>query len=885
MKKAYLSAILIVLIVFQSVFVTTASARTVEEQDIEIIVELGLMRGDENGDLRLGDSVTRAEFTALALRLMGLEELAYSRPMQINYDDVSEDHWARGLILLASEMGIINGVGNNRFEPERPVSQNEAIKIVVCALGYGPMALHMGDEFPATYINIATKLKLLRGLDGQANFTRGHAAILLKNALTVDIMDGMGKVITGNTVLRRYLDVTAMRGFVTGTETVNSNDQIKPGYIEIEGKIYKLRQKIDEELFGCEVNFYLSKNDKEGEVIYYLEVLENDNRLVVPSEDILPSTTLSELRYIYGKNTDKVARLSGGLLIYYNGRKVGSADRNAQRLMPNQGEVTLLDKEGDGVYDAAIVTDYQTVVVNHISQDKIYDIFHNHIAIDTDVTVSISRNGEDIDASELKTGDVLAVAKSLDNQKVKILADYKKITGYVSYITESRTGDVYGVVTENGETIELQPSVNYINAVTSGKAPKLLEIDKRVLDLWVDAFDKIAYAEVMESEVVSSTTTQYGYILSAFVRKDFEDKVFLKMLTEDNRIGVYVLADKTAFARNVLGAYSQRNSTPSEVLTALGGADNLNRQLVQFRADESGTIKRLYLADFADNPDVISLDVPKDNFYYRQGVLEQKYFVDDTTLVFSVPADGAYESVVSAGKPSQFFSEGWARECTLYDVENGHVGAVVVHDKVTITYDSPQEGFEEIISYAASPILFVSGSARRLAEDGEYYFKIDGKQNGEDVSKTLSEELRVDMTVINQLSRGSVIQYETNAGQKSWAQTSDEVEQIVVFEKLFDFEEDMGSGIRWNHNTAYSESPEIMTLWGTLKSVDPGYCSVEVDTSDGPVSYPIRFLSNTVFMEYDKTNYEFKNIRHEQLTAGQRVYIFKQSSCMNVVVY
>ena len=59
MKKAYLSAILIVLILFQSVFVTTASARTVEEQDIEIIVELGLMRGDENGDLQISSLIKK----------------------------------------------------------------------------------------------------------------------------------------------------------------------------------------------------------------------------------------------------------------------------------------------------------------------------------------------------------------------------------------------------------------------------------------------------------------------------------------------------------------------------------------------------------------------------------------------------------------------------------------------------------------------------------------------------------------------------------------------------------------------------------------------------------------------------------------------------------
>ncbi len=886
MKKVLISIFLVVLLLSQSIFVSTASARTVTEQDVEILVELGLLRGDDTGDFRLDDQVTRAEFTAMTLRLMNYEKLAESTSGDSVFDDVSQDHWAKNYILLANELNIVNGVGDNLFEPERAVTQNEAIKIIVSALGYTPLAIHMGNEFPGTFLNIASRLKLLKGMDSDSVFTRGDAALLMKNALTVDIMDGMGTVISGDTVLKRYLGVTPMRGFVTGTSMVSSGKLIKPGNIEIEGKVYSLRQNITEELFGCEVTFYLAEDDATGkDIIYYLDVIENESRLVISNKDILPSTSFASFDYVDEYENNESVTLSEGLSVYYNGKKVSSALMDVKLLIPEQGEVILCDKEEDGIYDIAIVTEYQTVVVNYISSDRIYDVFGNHISIDSGVTLYITRDGEDIDVEELTKGDILTVAKSLDNLNVRILADSQTVEGYVSQITEADGRYSYQVVTGDGETKELLASGNYQRAVELGLASKVLQPDKRVLTLWLDAFGNIALAEVASEGVSSSNATQYGYLIDVASKGALQGTVSLKILTEDNKISVFTLANTVVFGYNFVGSYVQKNTQASAVFDALGGSENVKRQLIQYRADDEGVIKHLYLAAYADDPDVLSEDVPKSLLNYRQGILEQKYFVDDDTIVFSIPLDGEYEDVLGVGKPSSAFTEGWARQCTLYDIKNGHVGAVVVHDKVAITYNSADTGFESIIDYGYSPIFFMTDASERLGEDGEVYLSIDGNQNGKEMSLNLSEILRSDREVSGQLKPGSVIQYETNSILKSWAKTSDEAEQLVVFEKIFDFEADNGSGIRWNHDLAYNSAPDIITLWGTLKTVETSFCSVEVENNGQWTSYPIRFLHNAVFLEYDGVEKEIKPIKQEQLTSGQRVYIFKQSSCMNVVVY
>lgn len=74
---------------------------------------------------------------AIVCRMIEKETDADNAKGETAFDDVVADYWASGYINLASKQGIINGDGNGKFRPQDDVKYEEAIKMVVCALGYG----------------------------------------------------------------------------------------------------------------------------------------------------------------------------------------------------------------------------------------------------------------------------------------------------------------------------------------------------------------------------------------------------------------------------------------------------------------------------------------------------------------------------------------------------------------------------------------------------------------------------------------------------------------------------------------------------------------------------------------------------------------------------
>ena len=360
--------------------------------------------------------------------------------------------------------------------------------------------------------------------------------------------------------------------------------------------------------------------------------------MIIDSDEILPTTNLSRLVYTNEKDKEESVALAEGLIIYYNGHKVGSVNMDEALLKPERGNVILCDKEANGVYDAAIVTNYRTLIVNYINDEFVYDMYNQHMSIGSGIDVIMTRNGEDIDAQELQKGDVLTVAESLDGTRVTIKADYSEAVGYIAQVTnESVNRNVYKFVTSDNETLELCASESYLNAIRNGLALNLLKPDSRLLSVKLNAFGEIADVQLAEEGAVTYHDNHYGYLVDANCDGTLSTKVQLKILTENNKLEIFTLADRVTFGSYFVNSYLQRSLSPSSVLSSLGGEGNIIPQLVQYRSDENKKIIQLYLADAAGNADVISEDVSQSFLNYRQGVLGQKYFVDNKTVVFSIP--------------------------------------------------------------------------------------------------------------------------------------------------------------------------------------------------------------------------------------------------------
>ncbi len=139
----------------------------------------GFFQGDHEGNFNPDSEITRAEFAVLMCRLSktNVDEAALSV-----FTDMSNEHWANGYIAAATEAGILKGFEDGTFRPSEAVTGEQAVKMVVCALGFGEEAEKLG-AYPKGYIALATEKGLVQTEVNSEGFLRKDSAMLIYNAV------------------------------------------------------------------------------------------------------------------------------------------------------------------------------------------------------------------------------------------------------------------------------------------------------------------------------------------------------------------------------------------------------------------------------------------------------------------------------------------------------------------------------------------------------------------------------------------------------------------------------------------------------------------------------------------------------------------------------
>lgn len=188
MKRALVFLATLLLI---SVFgTTTASAGTVfpdvnDDADyagaVELSKDMGIFNGDSNGNFNPYSGITRAEFATVVCKYMGGDSRA-TAPKSAVFQDVPANNWAANYIAWAVEHGIVSGYGNGMYGPNDSVTYEQAIKMLLCAVGCEDEAVDAGG-WPYGYIMVADKLGILIGVEDTFgnSITRSNVAVLICN--------------------------------------------------------------------------------------------------------------------------------------------------------------------------------------------------------------------------------------------------------------------------------------------------------------------------------------------------------------------------------------------------------------------------------------------------------------------------------------------------------------------------------------------------------------------------------------------------------------------------------------------------------------------------------------------------------------------------------
>lgn len=195
------------------------------EAAINEVVDLGIMSYDQDGNFNEDDDITRAQAAAILTNLLGgLNE--YEFDDESVFSDVSESHWAKKEINFMFEKDIMNGFPDGTFRPNEIFTGNQIITSIIRILGWGDIANQMGT-WPSAHISVAARLGILENLAevSHYNATRGNAAIMISNALDVEIWD------TGTTLREKYFSDSIPPEDDTNPDDTTPDDTIPDGEI------------------------------------------------------------------------------------------------------------------------------------------------------------------------------------------------------------------------------------------------------------------------------------------------------------------------------------------------------------------------------------------------------------------------------------------------------------------------------------------------------------------------------------------------------------------------------------------------------------------------------------------------------------------------------
>lgn len=158
--------------------------------------EAGIAKGDPDGNVRPNDSLTRAEFATILVRLLGLRDNGVDY-----FTDVQTGDWYAPAIRACAAAGIMNGFEDSTARPSQPITREEAMVMFGRAVGVTPASRPNLSKFTdgdrvsswaAPYMAPLTDMGILSGMgDGtvlpQDNINRASTFALLDKAIAAYI--------------------------------------------------------------------------------------------------------------------------------------------------------------------------------------------------------------------------------------------------------------------------------------------------------------------------------------------------------------------------------------------------------------------------------------------------------------------------------------------------------------------------------------------------------------------------------------------------------------------------------------------------------------------------------------------------------------------------
>lgn len=718
------------------VFAQPQQARTIEPSYLAeaggILDGLGIMNASDI-EARAGEYVNRNEFAHI---IASLGRLATNE--QPSFADVPEDEWAAGAIAAVVRDGYMQDVGSNKFAPYIPVTYEEAMRAFIKLLGYDVMYPYQ------SFAVICNQLKLTRSYPAGQKLTRGDVVEMAYTALDTPMMTmvSVGDSVQYdtseyNTLAVRVHELTRGTGVVSATydtalageSNIASKENLKIG-----NAVYKCADAAPSEYLGYNVVYYY---DEDGNI---RAIAKSKNTVLVL--DAAAGITYDGTEYQYDVDgRRKTARVPQNAYVLYNGKAMGQFD--ADKMVPQSGQVELIANGGDGTYNVVKITDYRYTVVAGVSAaDSLIMDKNGTNKLDfketdkpVDVTI-VDTKGNPVAIEDIKEWNIIASAVAEDSRSKLIYA----------IVSQESTS---GILEEIGDKSVIINGLEY--DLVEGLQTELLSLGNEYT-FYLDHTGQIAAFETL-----NLNAEKIGFLIDVKLKNVVDSYVDVKLATSAGKV------EYLQTSANLRVDGQKLDASEAEALLKSCIADS--QEVILYSLDKNGAIHSIKTAQ------VNSLEQPisaKNRLlkYFGDGNTELTYRLEShtfngkvtvggSTVVFKVPKKGQEGDALD----SDYTAEGIDR---LYD-KNDYVvdaysitGNFVVADILVCRQD-----IKRTLITTDRGLCLVKKITSVLDEEGKTVQKVYLLENGTERYVNVTEP-----EYLSGIAVGDTIRYQVNAREE-----------------------------------------------------------------------------------------------------------------------
>ena len=488
---------------------------------VNMLSSLGVITGYTDGSYQPNKVVTRAEMAKMifVVRNNKIDDSAY----QSNYSKLTDisNHWAKGYIKFCESQGIIAGKGNNKFDPDSPVTGVEAAKMLLVVSGYdSDKAGLTGSAWRTNVLKYAGAAGILDDVNSalEQGLPRQYAAQMIYNTLDVNRVKWSKDSESFDDVLNGGVKETVGHAYMGLTKTTGTLVSISKDALTVDNVIAADSDAIDaagnyEKSFTKVGTDYSSLLGQRVKVLFKDGKTNNVLGVYPTSDNTVYTTVMNEVEqdgkkikfdgksysiedkgvkvYVDGElmttgsgtsiKTDlkKVAAFDDEYKVDAHGNVTSAAALISGRYnRTSADEVIFVDSDDNGKIDTAIVTQVNVAKATYVSSSEIVAGNTTYKFEDENIASDIAKN-DYVVITENPSDDRKDIVKATKLSGVKVTGTKTAPNRYLidgEWYTEGANADMNSV--KSGDTVDAYAvnGVVYYAKRTSGENSTLSDV-------------------------------------------------------------------------------------------------------------------------------------------------------------------------------------------------------------------------------------------------------------------------------------------------------------------------------------------------------------------------------------------------------------------------